>query len=312
MNQNDRLIILSSEIARRDKLSKFQTWRKFWHKKAKSERIILWIMFGLFVIYSFTFIYPIFWALYNSFKQTKVFNKDQFSLPTVWTLDNYKNIFLGNGDLEIVSIFSSLWNSIWMSTLSTVLGLAASAITAYVVSKYKFKASGFIYGLVIFIQVIPIVGGVSGMYNLLWNTLKIADKPLLIWPIWFGGFGFSFLMLYSAFKSVPWSYAESSFIDGAGHFRTFFTIMLPTVKPVLSSLFVVNFIGAWNDYMTSYLYIPSYSPLAYTIIEQQQKMASSVPAYLALIIVSIIPTIVLFISFQKTIMENTTTGGLKG
>ena len=153
-------------------------------------------------------------------------------------------------------------------------------------------------------QIIPLVGSLTGMYDLLWGKLRIADEPFLIWPIWFGGFGFSFLILYSAFKSVPWSYAESAFIDGAGHFTTFIRIMLPTIKPILASLFVVNFMGAWNDYMTAYLYMPSFAPLSLAVyLLQSDATRIAYPVYLAVIVISVIPIIALFISFQKLIME---------
>lgn len=311
MISNEPLIVLSRN-QKGPKESSLKSWKKMWKKKSIMERVVLWVMFAIFIVYALSLLYPIFWALINSFKTGREFDENQFSLPTTWTIKNYVEAFNASASTK-TSIVESIWNSIWMSTLSTLLGLAASSLTAYVVSKYRFKASGFIYGLVILIQVIPLVGGVAGMYELIWGTLQIGDNPFLIWPIWFGGFGFSFLMLYSAFKSVPWSYAESAFIDGAGHFQTFLHIMLPAVKPVLASLFVVNFISAWNDYMTAYLYMPSYAPLALSVyLLSDDATRISYPAYLAVIIISIIPTIILFISFQKLIMENTTTGGLKG
>lgn len=310
----ENLILLSRDTKITNKKSSFQSWKSSWRKKAKSERIILWIMLCLFTIYSFTLVYPVVWALINSFKPATAYDIDNIGLPDKPTLENYKTVF----DLlskSNVTLFQSIWNSIWMSTVSTFLGLAASSLTSYVVAKYKFKMSGFIYAAVIFIQVIPLVGGITGMYKLINITLDIGNSPLQIWPIWFGGFGFSFLMLYSAFKSVPWSYAESAFIDGASHFTVFFKIMLPAVKPVLASLFIVNFIGAWNDYMTAYLYMPDYAPLALTVYQFQQDVvrgAGGVPAYLAVLCISIIPPLILFICFQKLIMENTTAGGLKG
>lgn len=292
--------------------SGFGTWKKMWKKKSVTERVVLWIMFAIFVVYGFSLVFPLIWALINSFKPGKEFDLNQFALPKAWTLNNYIAVFteLDNGSS---SILESIWNSIWMSTVSTLLGLAASCLTSYVVAKYKFKASGFIYAAVIFIQVIPLVGSTTGMYQLIHNTLDIANKPWAIWPIWFGGFGFSFLMLYSGFKSVSWSYAESAFIDGASHLQTFTHIMLPAVKPVLASLFVVNFISAWGDYMTAYLYMDEFPPLAlavYTMADDATRI--NYPAYLAVIIISVLPTIILFISFQKLIMENTNAGGLKG
>lgn len=306
------LITISREESRQFKTSRFGEYISMWKKKSTSERVILIIMFVIFLIYGFSLLFPLIWAFYNSFKPPVEYDKDSFALPIQWTVDNYQKVFTSieaNG----TNIFTSLLNSIWMSALSTFLGLFASCLTAYVVAKYRFKASGLIYTVAIFIQIIPLVGSVTGMYDLLWGKLQIADEPFLIWPIWFGGFGFSFLILYSAFKSVPWSYAESAFIDGAGHFTTFIRIMLPTIKPVLASLFVVNFMGAWNDYMTAYLYMPSFAPLSLAVyLLQSDATRIAYPVYLAVIVISVIPIIALFISFQKLIMENTSVGGLKG
>lgn len=310
---DDQLIVLSRDTKITKKTTSLKTWKSSWKKKGKAERIILWVMLALFCVYGFTLVFPVVWAAINSFKPVQEFNEiSKFGFPINPTLDNYKAV-MGELSSSNVNIFESLWNSIWMSTLSTVLGLVASSLTSYVVAKYRFKMSGFVYALVIFVQIIPLVGGITGMYKLLHDTLGIANNPLTIWPIWFGGFGFSFLMLYSAFKSVPWSYAESAFIDGAGHFTTFIKIMLPSIKPVLASLFIVNFIGAWNDYMTAYLYMSDYSPLALTVYTlQNDAQRIGTPVYLAVLCISIIPPLILFICFQKLIMENTTTGGLKG
>lgn len=306
------LITLEKNKNKRLKTSKIREYFNMWKKKSVSERIILIVMFAVFLVYGFTLIFPLIWALYNSFKPPVEYDQNSFILPINWTIDNYKKVFTAietNG----TNIFTALINSIWMSALSTFLGLFASCLTAYVVAKYKFKASGLLYSLAIFIQIIPLVGSITGMYDLLWGKLQIADQPFLIWPIWFGGFGFSFLIIYSAFKSVPWSYAESAFIDGAGHFTTFFRIMLPSIKPILASLFVVNFMGAWNDYMTAYLYMPSYAPLSLAVyLLQDDATRIAYPVYLAVIVISVVPIIALFISFQKLIMENTSVGGLKG
>ena len=308
----ERLITLRRDERKQYKNSKWHDYANMWKKKSVGEKITLSIMLVIFIIYGFSLLFPLIWALYNSFKTTQDFNADSFRLPLEWTFKNYEEVFTtaASGKTDIVS---AIFNSIWMSALSTFLGLFASCLTSYVVAKYRFKTSTLIYSVAIFIQIIPLVGGITGMYQLIWGTLKIGDKPLLIWPIWFGGFGFSFLMLYSAFKSVPWSYAESAFIDGAGHFTTFLRIMLPMVKPILASLFVVNFIGAWNDYMTAYLYMPSWAPLSLAVyLLRDDATRISYPVYLAVVVISVIPILTLFISFQKLIMENTTVGGLKG
>ena len=312
IEENTQLVVISREEKRRYRSSKWNDYKNLWRKKSVGEKITLSIMFVIFLIYGFSLLFPLIWAFYNSFKTAPDYDANSFRLPLQWTFDNYEKVF-STAATGKINIPSAILNSIWMSAVSTILGIFASCLTAYVVAKYRFKTSTLIYSVAIFIQIIPLVGGITGMYQLLHNTLQIADKPLLIWPIWFGGFGFSFLMLYSAFKSVPWSYAESAFIDGAGHFTTFLRIMLPMIKPILASLFVVNFIGAWNDYMTAYLYMPSWAPLSLAVyMLRDDATRISYPVYLAVVIISVIPIITLFISFQKLIMENTTVGGLKG
>ncbi len=309
---DNQLIVLTRDENKRYKTSKWHEYVNVWKKKSVGEKITLSIMFVIFLVYGFTLLFPLIWAVYNSFKPTVEYDLDSIGLPLHWTLENYRIAFT-TAAAGRTNIVKAIINSIWMSVLSTFLGIFASCLTSYVVAKYRFKASTLIYTVAIFIQIIPLVGGVTGMYQLLWGTLKIADNPFLIWPIWFGGFGFSFLILYSAFKSVPWSYAESAFIDGASHFSTFFKIMLPSVKPILASLFVVNFIGAWNDYMTAYLYMPSWAPLSLAVyLLKDETTRISYPVYLAVVVISIIPILILFVSFQKLIMENTTIGGLKG
>lgn len=312
MIEDSRLVVLAREEKKKYKTSKWNDYKNLWKKKSVGEKVTLSIMFVIFIFYGLSLLFPLIWAFYNSFKTAPDYDANNLRLPLQWTFDNYEKVF-STAATGKINIPSAIVNSIWMSVVSTFLGLFASCLTSYVVAKYRFRASTIIYTVAIFIQIIPLVGGITGMYQLLHGTLKIADKPLLIWPIWFGGFGFSFLMLYSAFKSVPWSFAESAFIDGAGHFTTFLRIMLPPIKPILASLFVVNFIGAWNDYMTAYLYMPSWAPLSLAVyMLKDDATRISYPVYLSVVIISVIPILTLFISFQKLIMENTTVGGLKG
>ena len=228
--EDTRLVVLARQEKKKYHSSSWNDYKNMWKKKSVGEKITLSIMLVIFLIYGFSLLFPLIWALYNSFKTTTDYDMDSFRLPLEWTVKNYEQVFTtaAAGDTNIPM---AIFNSVWMSLLSTFLGLFASCLTSYVVAKYRFKTSTLIYTVAIFIQIIPLVGGITGMYQLLWGTLQIANNPFLIWPIWFGGFGFSFLMLYSAFKSVPWSYAESAFIDGAGHFTTFLRIMLPSVYP---------------------------------------------------------------------------------
>ena len=282
-----------------------------WKLRTKGEKLIMSVMLVLFILYALSLVYPLLWASYNALKSTREFNTDQFAWPKAYKWENFVDAF--SVDVNGTNIYGTMFNSVWMTVVSVVCGLIFSSMTAYVVAKYKFRFASLIYAVSVFIQIIPLVGTMPATYELYHSTLEIANKPYIYWVTWCGGFGFSFLMLYSAFQNLSWTYAEAAFIDGASNFRTFLSVMLPMIKPVLVSLAIINSIGAWNDYMTSYLYMTDYPTLALAVYELSTEASRmGIPLYFAIIVITVIPTLIIFVLFQNTIMQNITTGGLKG
>lgn len=282
--------------------------------RTTSEKVILSIFFVLFVAYAVSLFFPVIWTGYNSLKTGREFNDNQFSFPTDPHWENYSAVFTTKFPNKITIPFA-VFNTVWRTVGSVTVGLFFTACTSYVTCKYsnRFKWLNHIYTFVVTIMIIPILGATAAAYQINWEILQIADKPLLWSLSWTSGIGFGFLMQYSAWKNLSWNYAEAAFIDGATNFQVFFKIMMPMIKPILTALFVVNFISGWGEYMTTYLYMPSWPSLGYAIYFLQQRAAyMGMPAYFAIIIVSMVPTIGIFVAFQETIMQNMTTGGLKG
>ena len=297
------------------KKSRFRKW-------SRQEKIILLSTTVIFAIYALTLIYPFVFTFFNAVKDPMEFSTDPLGIPKEFHWENFVTAL----KLKLTingrhSIGNMIWNSVWQTLLATGCGLIASTLMAYVTAKYDFKFLKVLYAVGIFSMVIPIIGSTPAMYQLVYKEifdipkLTIADNPALIWVIWFSGFGFAYLVLYSYFKSISWTYAEAAFIDGAGHFRVFFEIMIPQALPAISSVLIVNAIGFWNDYMTAYLYLPSYPNLALGLYELKENFGDVVggmPVYYALMLLSLIPVAIAFIVFQKAIMKNLSTGGLKG
>ena len=283
-------------------------------KRRKSEKIALWGVFCIFTIYALTLIYPFFWAFMNSLKDSiEYFDLGSFGWPTrvVWAnyADAFRDIKIGSTDL--IGMFA---NSIIYSLGGTVISVFVSAMTAYVLVYFKFKGRGLIYGIALFIMIIPIVGSLPASYRLISN-LNLKNNLFGIMILYTAGFGFNFFMLYGCFKSVSWSYAEAAYIDGASHFLVFLRIMLPQAKSAMFAVGVVQFIGIWNDYLTPFLYlekVPTLSLGLYQFKELMVQQGANYPVYLAAVILATIPIIAIFAVFQKTIMENTVAGGLKG
>ena len=283
--------------------------------RTRTEKIILWIFFVLYVGYAITLFFPMIWAAYNSLKDMRSYNDDSMNFPAFANMhwENYINIF--DEEQMTVSIPFAIFNTLWRTIGSVTIGIFFTACTSYVVCKYsdRFKWLNHIYTFVITIMIVPILGSTAAAYEINHNILQIANKPHLWWITWTSGIGFGFLMQYSAWKSLSWNYAEAAFIDGASNFQVFFKIMMPMIRPILTALFVVNFISGWGEYMTTIMYMDEWPSLGYMVYSLQSRAQYfGMPMYFAVIMVSMIPTVGIFIGFQETIMQNMTTGGLKG
>lgn len=292
------------------------------NRKTKGEKIVYSIFFILFVLYALSLLYPIFYLIVNSFQDgflygdLKTGDLNPFALPEIWHFENYINAFnmsATSASGETIYLPMMYVNSIWICGLTVLLSVFMCCVTGYVMSKYTFKARGFIYGVIIFTMTIPIVGSSGSMFKLV-NDLNIYNTPFHVLLIHLGGLGFNFLVMYGFFSNISWSYAEAVFIDGGGDFTVFFRIMLPQAKACILTLCIVAFITEWNDYTAPLLFLPDYPTVAsgLYLITRDAARDNQVPQSFAALIISIIPIIIIFACFSDTIMKNFSVGGLKG
>ena len=187
---------------------------------------------------------------------------------------------------------------------------------AYVMAKYKFFGREILYAIGIFVMVTPIIGNTASMVQIR-EALHIRDNMLLL--ILTGcscAFsGLNFLLIYATCRRIPWDYAESAFIDGAGHIQVFFRIMLPMVLPTCAVVFVLHFLAVWNDYETFLVwlrYCPSLSLGLVYFRYQAEVRGIGTPVVMAAFVIAMVPTIALYLSSQKLILDKFQIGGLKG
>ena len=142
-----------------------------------------------------------------------------------------------------------------------------------------------------------------GLYN---NPLTIISSASAL--------GSTFVIAFAFFKGVDWGYAESAFLDGAGHFTVFFKIMLPQAISPLIALSITGFIARWNDSTGPLVYLPSYPTLAsgFYIYQIESQRMLNYPVLFAGLFMSAIPIIALYLIFQDTLMDLNMGGGLKG
>jgi raffinose/stachyose/melibiose transport system permease protein/N-acetylglucosamine transport system permease protein len=278
-------------------------------KQSVFERFILGIVFVIFTIYAISLVFPFAWSFVNSFKTSaEFFQVDSvWKLPEKWMFSNYTNV------LKQYDIGKMFLRSIYITVAGTILAVLMSAATAYVVSKYQFRFRNAIYITAITVMVIPTVGSLSATFKLV-TDIGLYNNMILFPIMYAGGFGFGFLLLYAYFKGISWTYAEAAFVDGASDFDVFFKVMLPQAKPALVALGIIQGINIWNDFFGPFMFIPEKKTLAVGLQDLVNIMQyrAEWPMMFAAMIISAVPIIIVFVIFQKTIMENTVAGGLKG
>ncbi len=282
-------------------------------RRTTAEKALFVGVFIFFTLFTLIFVYLLSWAFLSSLKNGALeFKANKAGLPKKWMFSNYIAAF---DMLEIngVKAIGMMGNSLYFAVASSALTIFFHCCTGYVFAKYRFRGKNLVFTIVIFTMVIPVFGTLAPLYKLIYD-LGITDSYLYI-VICCSGFGGNFLVTYAFFKGIDWSYAEAAFMDGAGHMRTYLTIMLPLATPIIVAYFILGFIASWNDYKTAMLYLEALPTLATGLYEYRTVMeheGANYPQYFAGVFISMVPTLLLFTLFADKIMNSLVIGGLKG
>lgn len=279
-------------------------------KARKSKRKYLYITVAVILgIYALTMLIPLYFVVINSLKRPSQFYDNPWTLPKVLYLANYRKVF--GLSVDEVSVLGMYVNSIILTGASTLISCAATTVTAYTVARFEFRGKSLLVAVGIGAMLIPDLGSRSVIYKLYVDLHMIDTWFILIQ--YATPFGMMFLITYSLFKTVSKTYAEAAKIDGASELRIFLQIMIPMAKGCIGMMMVMSAIGAWNDYYTPYMYLPSVKTLALglqELTEQAQTYSNFTELYAAMV-VAILPVLILFICMRDTIINNAVAGGLK-
>lgn len=272
------------------------------------------IFYLIFWVYSVGLVFITFWTFYNSFKTDIEFYDSMMAFPTIWHFENYQEAYKYisyNG----VSFFEMFLNSVWFAGGSALLSTLMHAITGYIFAKYVFPGQKIAFRFILFSIALPIVGSLPSLYKVIY-ALHIEESPLIL-IMYLGGFGSNFLIMYAFFRSVDRTYMEAAEIDGANRFDIFFRIMLPLAAGPFLSLFLLTFIGQWNNYETPILFLntmPTLSSGLYQFYEQMTFSDSTSPhtVFFAGILLASLPVIIMVAIFGDKMMKNVNMGGIKG
>ena len=253
-------------------------------------------------------IVPFIWMLSTSFKGIN----EVFTFPIQWipqnpTLKGYAALFSGS-----VSYMTFFVNSLKVSALAVAGTFFSCTMAGYAYAKINFTGRNKIFMAKLMTTMIPGMVTMLPTY-IIYSKLGLINHQAALWlPYFFGGV-FGVFLMRQAFVMIPDALIEAAKIDGANHFRIYWSVALPNVKSTVSALLFMYFLWSWNDYEKPLLYVWDKAkqtlPLAVKLFADSQSQ--NYPAIMAANVIMLLPIMIFFISAQRFFVMSLTTSGLK-
>ena len=282
-------------------------------KKSSQYTTLSKIMTVFFVILSLIWVMPIFEVLINSFKSNNFVNLEPFALPTSESFVGFANYLKGMtfGNYPFVK---SVFYSIFITVVSVVLILLCCSMSAWYIARVNSVISKVFYYLCLFSMIVPFQ---MVMFTLTFTADNLSlNTPWTIPVVYLGfGAGLAIFMFFGFVKGLPLEIEEAAAIDGCGPLRTYFNVVLPMLKPTLISVGILELMWVWNDYLLPYLVLDITEYRTIPIHVQYLKGSYGtvdLGATMAIIMLSIIPIIIVYLFCQKHIIKGVAAGAVKG
>lgn len=276
------------------------------------SRILLLIVRVIMIVYAVIVIFPMLWTIMSSFKETGEFYRDVWALPQSLKVgfQNYVNAW------HLAEIGRNILNSVLCVGVSLVVNVLICTMTAYAITRYKFRGSGLLAKIFIAGQFVPLVLGTIPTFFILIRTGLYDSYTGLILVYIAYSIPFSVFIMMGIFETIPSTFAEAAALDGCGHFRTFWHIMLPLSKSGLITISIFHFLWTWNDCIYAMTYVTS--PAKRTLSVGLVKLTSMATfrtdwgALFAGLVIVMLPSILIYAIFQSQLQKGLTAGGIKG
>ena len=267
----------------------------------------------LFAVICLVYVLPVFFVLLNSFKVNTFVKTDTFGWPHGESFAGFDN-FIKGMTFGNYPFLKSAFYSLVITLLSTGLILLFTSMAAWYIARVDSLFCRIVYYACVFSMVVP--------FQMVMFTLsKTADTlrlntPWTIPVIYLGfGAGLAVFVFTGFVKSIPLEIEEAAAIDGCGPLRTYFSVVLPMLKPTMISVGILEIMWVWNDYLLPYLVLDRTKYMTIPIHIQYLKGSYGtvdLGATMALILTSIIPVIVFYLTCQKHIIKGVAAGAVKG
>ncbi len=279
------------------------------YAKSKAKSYLAWtIAITLAVLWLLVTFLPFFFMVSSSFKgEFELMTSGVFSLPESLAFDNYMTVFEG-------PFWTFFINSVIVLVISLSLLLFIASCASYPLSRFKFKLCKPIYGGIVAVMSVPMHITLIPVFKMTQNMGTYDTIWALIGPAIAFATPISVFILTSFMSGIPKELEEAAEIDGCGKYRTFFQIILPLSTPGLSTLAIYNGVNIWNEYTFANTLTQNVEnqtlPLA--IWQYQGEYTMNIPVIMAVLTMTVLPMIIMFIIFQERLVKGMMAGAVKG
>lgn len=278
----------------------------------RQKKVIDGVLFAILCVLVVAFLTPIFFVLLNSFKGKLYISNNPFSFPSGETFAGLTNYING---ISKTNFFGAFGWSLFITVFSVAAIILFTSMTAYYITRVKSAVTNILYYMFAFSMIVPFQMVMFTMSKLA-NSTHLNNPPgMVVLYLGFGA-GLSIFMFSGFIKSIPLEIEEAAMIDGCNPLQTFFGVVMPILKPTAITVAILQAMWVWNDYLLPYLVIGLSTPYKTIPVAVQYLIGSygakDMGAMMALLVLSIIPIVIFYLTCQKYIIEGVVAGAVKG
>ncbi|MCK6074171.1 carbohydrate ABC transporter permease [Paenibacillus silvae] len=266
------------------------------------------IVWTLLTVYGILTLYPFYWLVLSAFKTNEDFYSRPFGLPAQWNAANFTNAWQSS------KLGTAFANSLIVSIGSLVLTLFIAALASFILARFQFRWKGLIMTFFVVGMLIPIHSTLVPLFILMKQMSLLNTYWALMLPYTAFALPTAIFVLTAYLVSIPRDIEEAAFMDGTGLWGLFTRIMLPMSLPALSTVTILSFLHAWNDFSFALVFInkTGLKTLPLAIANFADGYQTDYGLTLAAMTLSVIPTIIVYLIFQEQVMKGMTAGAVKG
>ncbi|MDU2240208.1 MAG: carbohydrate ABC transporter permease [Paenibacillus sp.] len=260
--------------------------------------------------YLLIILYPFLFVLFSSVKtDNQAIASNPFGLPSSIIFENYVNAWVN------AKISTYFFNSLYIGVLSACLSILFAAMLAFAVTRMRYnRISAIVFQLILLGMLIPNNSLLLPIYGMMRNLNVLDTHMALILPYVANAIPFSVIILAAFMRSIPGEIEEAAVMDGLSSAGMFFKVMLPLTVPAIVTVFIINFLGNWNEFLLANYFLSSEElrTLPVGMVGFRDAYNTNYAQMSAGIVFSVLPVMIIYAVLQEKIIEGVTAGSVKG